>query len=90
MKFKKEFLIDIIDTCDVVLNEVIDHSRWSMHYRMIFRHNNKYYESYYSVGATEQQDESPYEYDPDEIECDEVKQVEKVVIVWEKVNETTT
>ena len=59
-------------------------SRWSYHYVMIFKYDGKYYKTHYSVGATEMQDESPYEYASDMIECVEVCPVEKVVIVYEE------
>jgi hypothetical protein len=38
-----------------------------------------FYKSSYSQGSTECQDESPYEYDNDEIECKEMTRIEKVV-----------
>jgi hypothetical protein len=63
-------------------DNIVDTSRWSIYHKIIFEHEDKYYQTYYSEGATECQDESPWEYD-DEIECTEVHQVDKVVKVWE-------
>ena len=83
MKFKKEFLQDVIDDDDViVLNEIIDRSRWSVQYRTVFPYDGKFYETYYSVGATEYQEEHPYEFDPEEIECREVIPTEVTSIVY--------
>lgn len=85
MKFKKSFLLDLdeFDPEQVVLTECIGKSRWSLRYRQVFKHEDKFYETYFSCGATEHQDESPYEYESDEIECKEVRRVEKVVVVYE-------
>lgn len=53
-------------------NEIVDTTRWSNIYHQIFMFEGKYYKTSYSVGATECQDESPYEYADEEIECMEV------------------
>lgn len=60
--------------------------RWSIWQEGIFLHKptGKYYQFNWSFGATEQQDESPFEYE-EEVEPVEVVQVEKVVKVWEAV-----
>jgi hypothetical protein len=83
MKFKKEFLQEFEGK--TILDELTDNSRWSISHRRIFEFEGKFYETYYSVGATEQQDESPYEYDDAEIECPEVQPVQKLVTVYEKI-----
>ena len=90
MKFKKEDLQNVVyedcsDDFEKIEDDVIDSSRWSIQHRMIFKFKDKYYRSYYSVGATEMQCEEPYEYDGAEIECEEVHKVEKLVKVWESV-----
>lgn len=89
MKFKKQFMQDMLwgddDETGVVTDSIVDTSRWSEHHEVIFSYKGKYYQSYYSTGLTEQQDESPYECDGDEIDCVEVHQVEKMVKVWEAV-----
>lgn len=86
MLFEKQFLLDSLDAGDesTVYDKIIDTSRWSNQYERVFKHEGKFYRTYYQVGATEQQDERPYENDPDMIECGEVKPVEKVVIVYEE------
>ena len=83
MIFKKEFLQEMEG--ETIQETIIDHSRWSVLYERVFEYEGKFYCTHYSVGATEQQDESPYEYEPDEIECQEVKPVEKLVIVYEVI-----
>ena len=84
MKFSKNFLINsLLDRSATIEDNIIDHSRWSVSHRRIFKHEEKFYETCYSVGATETQDESPYEYEGNEIECTEVFPIEKVVIVYE-------
>ena len=89
MKFKKQDLIDMVnDESDILLeieNEIVDTSRWSIHYRAIFKFEDRFYETRYSRGATEHQDERPYEYASDEIECPEVVPVEKTVIEYERI-----
>jgi len=74
-----------LDGVEVVENEIVDTSRWSIHYRLIFKWiDGKFYETSYRVGATENQDEHAWEYE-EEVSCVEVAQVEKVVKVWEPV-----
>ena len=61
--------------------------RWSIRYGVVFKNleTNKYYISYYSVGATKCQDEEPYEFCLDKIDCKEVIQKEVVVKKWVEV-----
>ncbi|ATO52133.1 hypothetical protein BrL25_19035 [Brevibacillus laterosporus DSM 25] len=69
----------------MILDQIVDQSRWSIHHDIIFKWiDGKYYSTGYSVGATECQDERPWEYE-NEVECTEVHQVEKMVKVWEAV-----
>lgn len=87
MKFDKEILQELVygdfDGYKVIEHKMIDHSRWSLIYKMIFQFEDKFYRTTYQCGATEQQDESPYEYEDDMIECTEVIPVEKTIIVYE-------
>jgi hypothetical protein len=70
---------------ETVETECIEQQRWSVIYSGVFKHipSDKYYNICWSTGATEQQDEQPFEYDAPELI--EVRPVEKVVIAWEKV-----
>jgi hypothetical protein len=83
--FTKEFLTDELDLpFSAIEKKIIDQGRWETHYEIIFAHEGKYYATGYSRGSTEMQDEGP-DFGGDEVECDEVHQVEKVVKVWEEV-----
>ncbi len=81
MLFSKEFLRN--DETGTVSSEITGKSRWADHYRRVFQHEGKFYETCYRVGSTEMQEEMPYENDPDEIECKEVFAVEKTITVYE-------
>ncbi len=88
MKFKKEHLKELayecyVDGFEVIEQKMTGHSRWSLKYSMIFKFEDKLYKTSYSTGATEYQEEDPYDYEPDEIECPEVIPVEKINIVYE-------
>ena len=94
-KFTKEFLREEIlwggkdkpgEPC-LILDKITDNGRWSIHHKIVFRDaDGLFFQSHYSVGATENQDESPWEYDPEEIECEQVQEVEKLVKVWEPIS----
>jgi hypothetical protein len=66
---------------DAILDEITDTSRWSIHHRIIFAYQGRFYQTFYSEGATEMQDERPWEYD-DEVECEEVELKEVKVKKW--------
>ena len=84
MIFSKEFLRE--EEGKTISKEMVGKSRWSIEYERIFEHESKLYRTYYTVGATECQDESPdespYEYDEDEIECEEVFPHTETIIVY--------
>jgi len=89
MKFPKQLLCDLAydetDEAKLIESELVDVSRWSIHYRMVFKIDNKFYSADYRKGATESQDESPFEYDPEEIECEEVFPQARTIIVYEPI-----
>jgi hypothetical protein len=72
---------------ELMQEELCDTSRWSHIYERVYKDltTGKFYSTSYSVGATEKQDERPYEYDGEEVEFVEVKPVEKVIITYETV-----
>lgn len=86
--FTKEEMLNILDCPKDILisDEIIEHSRWSVLHNIIFKYENKFWETQYSVGATENQDERPWEYD-EVVECCEVRPVEKIIIVYEEVKD---
>ncbi len=93
MKFDKKFLVELAvedydDTIvEVVKTELVDSSRWSLIYSQVFKmlDTGKYYYTHFRIGATENQDERPYEYECDEIECQEVVPVEKTIVDYEAI-----
>jgi len=89
MKFTKEFLLNVLedynDEADKISCKIIGHRRWSIDNLLIFKYQEKYYQVAYSYGSTECQDESPFEYADNEIECTEVRPVQKTITVYEAV-----
>lgn len=69
---------------EMVQSELVDTSRWSNIHEVVYKDldSGKFYSSTYSVGATECQDESPYENDGDEIEFTEVVPKEVIKIEY--------
>lgn len=59
-----------------ILEEITDTSRWSIHYRIVFS-----YQTFYSKGATENQYESPWEFE-EQVDCYEVELKEVEVRKW--------
>ena len=81
MKFQKQFLQDEGGT--TITDRIVGHGRWAVTHERVFEHEGRFYLTRYSVGATENQDESPYQDGPDEIECPEVVPVERMTTVYE-------
>ena len=79
--FAKEDLIEEVH--ETVYDRIVGSGRWSIHYERVFKHDDRFWMTTYRRGATECQDESPYEYEPDEVECVEVFPVERTVTVYE-------
>lgn len=76
---------DCPDDFEKMEDTIVENTRWSILHSMVFRFKGKFYRSSYRVGATEYQDERPYEDDGDSegmVECIEVIQVEQKVMVW--------
>lgn len=80
---------DDAESLSLVEDDITDNSRWSIYHNLVFKdlETGKFYLTHYSVGATEQQDERPFEYEDDEIACAEVEQVEVKVITYQKVKD---
>lgn len=68
----KEEALDLLYE-NQVLETVLDVSRWSVHKRAVVEKDGKFYEMYFSVGATEMQDEGPFDYAGDEVTLTEVE-----------------
>jgi len=93
VKFKKEDLRKVafggtVDGMKLVHGpELIDTSRWRHHHEAVFSFDGHLYSVYYTTGATECQDEAPFEYEPNEIECQEVVPEERTITVYVPVKE---
>ena len=72
----------------IIADTIIDKSRWSVHHEIVWRLDEQpegeAYRAYYNIGATEMQDQRPWE-DEDTVEAAVVRQIERVVKVWEPV-----
>jgi hypothetical protein len=77
MLFSKEYLLDLIhgEEGSVIHEEICDHDRWSVRYRIIFLENDKLYELFYNSPATEYQCEGSLDDEDDQIECNEVEPI---------------
>lgn len=71
------------DDFEKVETNIVDVTRWSVVYENIYKQksNGKFFRTSYSVGATESQDEQPYEYVKEAV-FTEVFPVEKLVTVY--------
>ena len=88
-KFPKSVLREVLmmgeedaepyEGCTFVDTEETGESRWSTHHELIFRHDDKLWSADYTQGKSETQDEYPFEYAPDEVECTEVEKVVEFV-----------
>ena len=81
----REVIWEDHDDFDLVRDDLVDTSRWSEIHDVVIKRlsDGKFFMDSYSVGATEVQDERPWEYsDPNFVE---VVPVEKTVIVYEEV-----
>lgn len=65
-----------------VEDKVVGNSRWSIQHEIVFQDaDGRFYQTTYSVGATEDQEEGPWEYDK-LVDCVEVEKREVVVTKW--------
>jgi len=69
----------------LVEKKIVDHRRWSVIYEAIVNYKGFFYKVRYSVGATESQDEQPFEHD-NMVKMIRVEQKQRLVDVWEEVN----
>lgn len=87
--FNKDYLMDELDLPyeNTIVNRIVNTTRWSIIHEIVFEDNGKFYMTTYSEGATECQDESPWEYDDDEVKCTEVELKEVKVKKWVPVED---
>lgn len=81
-KFLRE---EVLNTTEYeVENTLIDHNRWSLIFQLVFKFENKFYSTVYTRGATEYQDERPFDSEK-EVLCVEVQPIQKITTVYEPV-----
>lgn len=81
IKIPKNEALDILwdDNGAIIRDKIISKSRWSIRHELIFIYTDrKYYRTTYQEGATEYQDENPWQY-VDEVECTEVEPFQETV-----------
>ena len=84
-KFSKKYLTEELNLpLSALEDDIIDTSRWSIQHKIVFKDDEKYWKTWYSVGATECQDEKPWD-DIDEVECTEVEKKIVQVERWVEV-----
>lgn len=79
----RSILYEDNDDFKLVRSEIVDNTRWSVVYEDVYQRlsDKKFFKTTYRKGATEMQDERPYEYG--EALFYEVFPVEKTVVVYE-------
>lgn len=100
VKFSREYLRELLcgnidknecriiedkKECRIVKNKIVNMFWWSINRRFVFEKDGILYQAGYSVGATEPRNESPFEYDGNEIDCQEVEPVETTIIEYKPV-----
>ncbi len=87
--FTREFMLDLLyeesdDGGAVVSDEITGKSRWAAVHTLVFRApDGKLYRCKYN-SCVGDEGESPWQYTP-EVECSEVRAVERVVVAYEDV-----
>lgn len=89
MNLPKQKALDILDgeIGEIISDEVVDTRRWSVIHKIVIKLEDKFYQTHYSVGATENQDEEPWEY-VDEVTFLEVIPVETIVTKYVPVKQS--
>lgn len=82
-KFSTEYLkkLGLPYDGDVMEDNIIENDRWTITHEIVFEDKGKFYKTRYSEGATEMQDERPWEYE-NEVECTEVELREVTIQKW--------
>ena len=80
-QWTKEDLEGILYGDDLIYNKIVNSGRWSITREIVFKHEGKFFKTYYFVGSTEYQDEDPWEYGLEPVV--EVFPVQKTITVYE-------
>ena len=89
LELTREEALDLLDgdteEFKIVKEEIVDTTRWSIVHEIIIQRisDGKFFADTYSRGATECQDERPWEYNPPNF--DEVEPVETKIITYVRV-----
>jgi len=78
----RDLIFGDLEDFEIVKDEIVSNSRWSILHDLIVKKDDEFYLVEYSVGATEQQDERPFEYD-DEVVLKQVFPATKTIVVYE-------
>lgn len=85
--FDKDYLVNELDLpWTAEEDHIVDNGRWPIYHEIIFKDKDgKHYSTGYSVGATECQEERPWEYES-HVECTEVEKRQVMVEKWVPVD----
>lgn len=92
-EFPKSTLVNLawgepVDGYNVVEDEITGKSRWSIEHTMVFRApDGRLYQVGYRVGATESQEEGPFEHAGESVACVEVEAYEVAVTRYRPVSQ---
>ena len=85
MKIPKNRMLDVLNGGGAVVSDtMVDTTRWAVVHRLVFRLDGLLLQTSYRVGATEAQDEGPWEYET-LVDCVEVEEFDRVVTDWRPV-----
>jgi hypothetical protein len=92
MKFHKCVLQEMAyrsvdDSYEIISDEIVNHGRWDVTHRQVFKFDGKFYETQFDIGATECQESRPYEYSEDMVECREVFPVQITKTIYKPYQE---
>ena len=84
----RDIVWEDMEEWEQVEDKITGHSRWSIHHDAIHKRlsDGKHFAFYYQVGATEQQDERPYE-DQEEVVVSEVERRQVQKWEWREVED---
>lgn len=86
----KQSALDILyeenENAEVIVDDIEDIGRWSTYHTLIFKLDGDFYRTFYRRGATEYQDESPWEHDT-EVTCEQVYPVQEMTTVYKSQEE---
>ena len=67
----------IYNSANIVRDRITEHKRWCVVHELIFKRNDKLYRLIYKIGATEREEQHPFD-EAETIKCKEVFEVPSV------------